>query len=164
MFTVADIRNIAIQIEKNGEETYRKVGEQTSDPEVAALFLHLADQEARHAKWFESIRSDKPLTPEQKEMEAMGKGLLQDIVKSQTFSLDSEHLQKAENSIALLAQSIAFEKDTIQFYEFLQGFLDNEESVEQLALIINEEKVHVEQLEQLQGRDIGSALFGLQTT
>ena len=36
MFTLADVRNIAVQIEKNGEETYRKVAAQVKSFGTAA--------------------------------------------------------------------------------------------------------------------------------
>ncbi len=58
MFTIADIRNIAIQIELNGEKTYRKASEECTDPTMAKIFVKMAEDEKRHAKWFESIGID----------------------------------------------------------------------------------------------------------
>ena len=38
MFTLSDIRNIAVQIEENGEQTYRRAAERSVDPERKRLF------------------------------------------------------------------------------------------------------------------------------
>jgi rubrerythrin len=39
--------------------------------------------------------------------------------------------------------------DTILFYEFLIGFLDDQEAIEQLRKIIEEERNHIKQLERM---------------
>jgi rubrerythrin len=147
MFTVGDIRNIAIQIEKNGEETYRNASKAAKDPNVAEILAWMAEEEKRHAKWFTNLQSNKPLSPEQQEMESVGRSLLQDMIKGNSFSLDENELQNAKNYEEVLAMSKSFELDTILFYEFLIGFLDDQEAIEQLRRIIEEERNHIKQLE-----------------
>lgn len=150
MFTIGDIRNIAIQIEKNGEETYRKAAQAAKDPQVAEVLTWMAEEESRHATWFTQLTSSKPLTAEQQEMESVGRSLLQEMVKGNTFLLDENELQNAKNVEEVIARSKAFELDTILFYEFLIGFLDDQEAVDQLRRIIKEERNHIEQLEILE--------------
>lgn len=150
MFTIADIRNIAIQIERNGEDTYRKASQAATDPHIAETLAWMAEEEAHHAIWFESITSQKPLTAEQKELEAVGRNLLQDMIKGNTFLLDENDLTKAVSVEEVLEKSRQFEKETIIFYEFLLNFLDEGESVQQLQSIIQEERNHVKKLESLQ--------------
>jgi rubrerythrin len=147
MFTFGDIRNIAVQIERNGEDTYRKTSEAVDDPELRELLVWMADEERRHAQWFSSLRSEKVLTEEQRELENVGRSLLQDMLKGSTFLLDPDRLRDSATLKELLEQSIAFEEDTVLFYEFLQGFLEDEEAVEQLQKIIVEERNHARQLE-----------------
>lgn len=146
MFTIDDIREIAIQIERNGEQTYRQAAAHVKRPEIGELFMRLADEEQRHAEWFESIRSGKTLTSEQLELEKMGRQLLQEMVADQTFSLDRQELQRSRSIADVLEQSRVFEQDTILFYEFLQSVIDDDEVREQLAAIIAEERRHVDQL------------------
>jgi len=150
MFTVGDIRNIAIQIERNGEETYRKASTAAKDPQVAEMLAWMADEEKHHAKWFAKLQSNKPLTAEQQEMEAVGRTLLQEMIKGNNFLLDQDELQNAKNVQEVLALSKTFELDTILFYEFLIGFLDDEEVIDQLKRIIEEERNHYRQLEQIE--------------
>lgn len=150
MFTVADIRNIAIQIERNGETTYRRAAELTDDLMISQALHWMADEEARHAMWFERIKSDKPLTEEQKEMENIGRMLLQEMVKGNSFLMDVEELRRAQTVKEVLIRSKAFEEDTVLFYEFLLGFMDDEETIEQLQKIIAEEKNHARKLVELE--------------
>ena len=149
MFRITDIRNIAIQIEKNGEASYLQAAGQVSDPKIKEIFLWMADEERRHGQWFETIQTDKPVPPEQAELEMMGKSLLQEMVASQTFSLDQESLDRTTTFAELLAQSKSFEEDTILFYKFLRSLLDDEKTAQQLDLIIMEERSHVRQLTEL---------------
>ena len=161
MFTLSDIRNIAVQIEENGEQTYRRAAERSVDPERKRLFTWMADEERGHAEEFAAIQADAPLTPEQAELEAMGRELLQDIVRSQTFSLQGRQLAEADDQEELIAQSIEFEQDTIDFYEFLASFLDDPRAVEQMRRIIDQEREHVRQLEAVRAEgappEMGSA-------
>lgn len=149
MFTIGDIRNIAIQIEENGEETYRNAARVAKDPEVAKMLDWMADEEQRHAKWFAKLQSRKTLSAEQQEIEAMGRTLLQDMVKGNPFLLDAKELENGQDIQEVLARSITFEQDTIVFYEFLTGFIDDQETVNQLQEIIEEERGHIRKLENL---------------
>lgn len=149
MFTLGDIRNIAIQIERNGEETYHNASKAAKDPEVAKMLAWIAEEERRHAKWFTTLTSSKPLTPEQKEIESVGRTLLQDMIKGNNFLIDENELQNAKSVEEVVTKSITFELDTILFYEFLKDFLDDQEAIEQLERIIEEERNHIKQLERM---------------
>ena len=146
MFTLTDICNIAIQIEQNGAETYKKASKTAQNPHIAKTLSWMAEEEEKHAEWFASIRSNTELSSEEREMEAIGRSLLQDIVKSNTFSLDKTLLESSDELSEILAQSVEFEQDTIIFYGILLDFLDNQETIEKLQMIIQEEKNHVKKL------------------
>jgi len=156
MFTVADIREIAIQIERNGEEAYRQAAEMAADPGLAEIFLRMAEEERRHAAWFESIQSDQPLTDEQMALEKMGRQLLQEMVADQTFSLERKRLQQSRDFSEMLSQSKVFEQDTILFYEFLQTMITDRETHRQLDTVIAEERRHFRQLGEMEASGGGS--------
>ena len=155
MFTIADIRDIAIQIEQNGEKAYRQASEQVTDPEIAEIFSWMADEEKRHAQWFASIESDKELTGEQQALEEMGRGLLKEMIADQTFSMERKELLGAKTFLETLVQSKSFEKDTILFYQFLKGVLDDDEACRQIDLIIAEEQNHFDRLTEMEEADDG---------
>ena len=146
MFTVADIREIAVQIEKNGEAAYRKAAEMVDDRTVREIFLWMAEEEKRHGNFFAEIDSAEPISEEQRELELMGRQLLQEMVADQTFSLDQEMLLETDDFKAALSQAQVLEQDTIMFYEFLLNLVGDDQTREQLEQVIAEEKRHVEQL------------------
>ena len=146
MFTVADIREIAVQIEKNGEAAYRAAAEIIKDSAIRDIFIWMAEEEKHHAAFFSKIDSAEPLSEEQQELEKMGRQLLQEMVADQTFSLDKEMLIKTASFEEALTQAQQLEQDTIMFYEFLLNLVSDEEARLQLEQVIEEEKRHVEQL------------------
>ncbi len=150
MFTLNDIRNIAIQIEQNGAQIYRSAAKGSHDPQIAHMFNWMADEEMRHAQWFMALQVPSPASAAQGEIETMGRSLLQEMMKNQTFSLEDQQLQAVADISGLLAVSLEFEQDTILFYEMLRAFVENTETIEQLNLIIAEEHGHIQQLEGLQ--------------
>jgi len=153
MFTLTDICNIAIQIEQNGAATYHNASKTIKDPKLAEILAWMAKEEENHARWFESIQSDKVLTTEQMEMETVGRTLLQEIIQSNTFSLDNDVLKNTTELADLIAQSIEFERDTILFYEILLDLLEDDQAIEKLNIIIREERNHVTKLKSLSESD-----------
>jgi rubrerythrin len=152
MFTVADIRNIAVQIEKNGEEVYRKAGMAAKDPDIARVLARMAEEERAHAQWFARIAPDRALTDEERKIEDMGASLLSDMIKGNAFLLDEKDLAIAGTVAEVIARAQGFEEDTILFYEFLLGLLDDEESTRQVLRIIAEERNHIVQLAGIEER------------
>lgn len=146
MFTISDLRTIAIQIERNGEAAYRRASARAKDPELKKLLARMADDEQKHLQWFESLKTAETVACELNELETLGQALLQDMMNEQTFSLDETDLARAENMVALLERSHAFEKDTILFYEMLHGFLEEAGAIAHLQRIIEEERAHVRML------------------
>ncbi|MCP3930956.1 MAG: ferritin family protein [Bacteroidetes bacterium] len=149
MFTINDICNIAAQIERNGEEAYAKASRGTSDPELSLLFQQMAEEEGKHATWFGSLKINTSISQEEKELESMGRELLQDMVKDQTFSLETMDLIRSEGGEVVLDQLIGFERDTILFYEFLENIIDEEKTKKHLLIIIEEERNHVKLIEEM---------------
>lgn len=149
MFTINDICDIAIQIERNGETVYRQAAENITDTKTADLLKELADDEVRHAKWFENLHLERSEPFGNVQLENAGRELLQGMMENQTFSLDAAGLVNAQTIEGILAQSISFETDTILFYEMLGGFIEEKNVLRQLENIIREERSHVEKLKGL---------------
>lgn len=152
MFTIDDIRHIAVQIERNGEKTYRMAGKRAKGREVSRVLIWMADEEQRHAQWFESLPDSGNSPSDHPDLEEMGRSLLQEMVESQTFSLDSDELDAASDVEDVLTQSLSFENDTILFYEALKSFIEEKQVAAGLDRIIEEEKGHVRALELLRDK------------
>jgi rubrerythrin len=151
MFTLNDICSIAVQIERNGERIYRACGKGAEDPEVAQMLNWMADEELRHAQWFENLQLPSRAPQAHEEIESMGRSLLQEMMKDQTFSLKDDRMQSVADLAGLFKISMEFEQDTILFYETLRSFIDDADTVDQLNRVIDEERDHLRQLESLKG-------------
>ena len=148
MFTLSDIIEIALQIEKNGESTYRRAQRETSDPSLADLFGLLADEELEHQRWFTEFKGRVGTKPVDQNLEAMGRELFQNILGEKAFSLDEVDLSQVADTRTVMRISAEFEQDTVVFYEMLEPFVEEPQSREDLRVIIEEEKRHVRDLQE----------------
>jgi rubrerythrin len=146
MFSLKDIVDIAVQIERNGERVYRRAAEKIEDPSLRSMLQWLADEETQHAKWFEALIDKVPGTGDFLEEEKMGRALLKNAVGAQSFSLEDGDLLSMEKIEDLLKLSIEFEKDTVLFYGMLQPLIEDQKTLEQLHAIIQEEENHIDRL------------------
>ena len=154
MFTIADICDIAVQIERNGEATYRKAARNIENETIADILNRMADEERQHAKWFAGLDDNRLAAAPQDELESMGRALLREMVKDKTFSLDAEQLSMVNNISAFLKQSITFERDTIIFYEMLREFVDDAAVCAKLDRIVVQEREHINQIKELMAMQI----------
>ena len=53
----------------------------------------------------------------------------------------------------MLTQSLAFEEDTVLFYETLGAFIEEPETLRQLDVIISEERRHIGQIERMRAKN-----------
>ena len=150
MFTLHEIYDLAIQIEKNGEDFFRNAEEKISDPSLKALFLWLAEQEVRHGKWFMQKKESSKAGSESLALDEMGSKMLQDIVGDQSFSLGEVDIDQINKMEDLLSIAVEFEEDTIIFFRMISSLLEDAESLVGLDEIIEEEKHHIEALRDYQ--------------
>ncbi len=150
MFTLHEIYDLAIQIEKNGEDFFRNAEEKISDPSLKALFLWLAEQEVRHGKWFMQKKESSKAGSESLALDEMGSKMLQDIVGDQSFSLGEVDIDQINKMEDLLSIAVEFEEDTIIFFRMISSLLEDAESLVGLDEIIEEEKRHIEALKNYQ--------------
>lgn len=146
MFNLGDIIDLAVRLEKNGENTYRKAMKEITDPNLSSVLKQLALDELEHETWFEDLRKRVGSTGIDPELDAMGKMMLQNILGDQAFSISNADFSQIENVKELLTLSIEFEKDTILFYELILGFIEDQKTIESLNAIIEEENRHVQVL------------------
>ena len=148
MFTVKEIFNMAIQIEKNGEAVYRGVIEKISDPALVSLLEWMADEEVKHAEWFASLKQELELHSKKNLVQEISRDFLKNLLGGQKFSLEGIDFSQVGQINDLIDVLIEFEKDTILFYEILKPFIQDEDTLLQLQKIINEEKHHIKQLQE----------------
>jgi rubrerythrin len=156
MFSLHEIYDLAIRIEKNGELFYRRAIKEFPTASLMSMLAHLADDEVKHEEWFK--RKKEALKAERKnpEMEETASALLQGILGDQTFSLKEANPADLKSEKDLLNLAIEFEKDTVLFYEMLSPLATNNQILRGLDEIVQEEKRHIEMLQAFQERRSGT--------
>lgn len=154
MFSIEEIIDLAIQIEENGEKVYRKAIDKVPNPSLSSLLQWLADEEAEHISWFNELREFANSTPIDPQLEELGKNILRSVVGEQSFSLDEADFSRIDTVKELLRFAIEFEKDTILFYEMIQTFVQDHETLDQLKEVIEEETRHIGLLEEYLAKHI----------
>ena len=89
--------------------------------------------------------------------EELNQGLLTQLVAGQSFSLEDADFTNMQTVAQLLAVSVAFEEDTVLFYEMLKPFLEDPATLAQLETIIAEENRHIEKLQTFLESEAGVA-------
>lgn len=148
MFTLSEIIDLAIRIEKNGENTYRKAQNEVPSSELASMLRELADDEADHEQWFAKLREDMDTEIADPKLEEMGRSILTSVLDDQAFSMTDVDFSRIDSITSLLKLSLEFEKDTIIFYEMLKEFIEDGKVLSGIDKIIEEENRHVKRLEE----------------
>lgn len=149
MFAITEILDIAIKIEKNGETAYRNAIEKIPDTSLTRLLQWMADEEVNHIKWFLDLKQSIESNRENPFDQTMPHHMLTEIIGEQSFSLKEIDFSQINNTKDLIDIFIEFEQDSILFYEMLKPFVQSEETRSQLNQIIDEEKRHVEKLQEV---------------
>jgi rubrerythrin len=140
---------MAILLERNGEAVYRRAIKEISKPGLASLLEWMADEEVEHARWFSKMKNAFASGFQNPIGEEMSHELFKDLLDKQTFSLQDTDFSQVHRSSDLIAIFIEFEKDTVLFYEMLEPFIEDGDTLEQLKEIIAEENRHIERLQEL---------------
>jgi len=149
MFTSKEILDIALKIEQNGEAVYRQATHGLSNPDLTKQLIWMADEEARHAKWFMQLQADLPTHNNSIAVDEMNSDVLHDLIGGQSFTLQDIDFPGVDDMQKLIDIFIEFEKDGILFYELLRTFIKDQDVLENLDQIINEEYRHIEILQEI---------------
>ena len=154
MFTLAEVYDLGIRIEKNGEKFYRDALEQAWSKPIADMLRLLAEEEVKHVDFFMRRMDSLKEKRENPFLDEIGSSMLKDILGNQTFSLKEAEVSKIRTVEELVARAIEFEKDTILFYELVGSFMTDETSRSELKEIIEEEERHVKLFESYGDKEV----------
>jgi len=137
---------MAIQLEKNAETFYRAAVAKMSTPSLEPVLICLANEERDHSQWFEKLRRVAQEAKTGGQGEEISSEALRSLVGDQKFSLAEVDLANIESVKELIELAVEHEKDTIIFYQMLQSFIDDPETIKELDEIIAEEEQHIKVL------------------
>lgn len=147
MFSIKEILDMAIMLEKNGTDTYRDAARNLSDPSLVSLLERMANEEIKHAEWFSNRQQEIAVETLNPVADAMSREMFSDLLKGRSFSLDDVDFSRIDHVGTMIETLIEFEKDTILFYQMLEAFIQEEQILRELKEIIAEEERHVESLQ-----------------
>jgi len=149
MLSARDALRYALKIETNGQAFYRYVADVAQDGNVKMLFADLAVQEARHYRTFSKLLAKAPERPEPSLQERQQiEAYLQTLYEHALFGGDDRGTalaHQANDEASALRAAMAFEKDTMLFFNELRTLAPPEDD-EMLSAIIAEELGHLRQL------------------
>jgi rubrerythrin len=145
-FNADDIFEIAIQIEKNGAEFYKKASEALKDAHYQKFLLDLSTMEVFHQKTFTDMRAS--LSEEMKKPTVFDPNdeavlYLKALADMRVFYQKQIDLTSIES---ILLAALAAEKDSIIFYLGMKDLVPQKLGKDRIDEIINEEKKHIQLL------------------
>jgi rubrerythrin len=149
MFTRNDLLDIAAKMERNGETIYNRAQTEIKNKELKALLQWMAREESSHQRWFIELKETRAQGPTAKDFAEMLPDVLQEMMGENSLSLDEVDFSKITHTSQMLETFIEFEADTILFYEFLETFIQDDETLGGLKKIIREETAHVNELTEM---------------
>ena len=102
MFSIAEIIAIAVQLERNGEKTYRKALEASEDTGLNDLLQWMAEEERAHAEQFSQLQEKIADDEESHLVQKMSDSLVDTFIKGQTFSLEEVNFSDLRDSGELI--------------------------------------------------------------
>ena len=146
MFSVREILDLAIQLEKNGESVYRNAVDKVTEPDLVSLLIWMADEEVLHRRWFSEAKKNFETHSINPFMEEMSRQVFGGMLGDKSFSHRDVDFSKVDHLDDLIGIFIEFEKDTVLFYETLIPFIEDNATLENIKKIIAEENNHIKKL------------------
>jgi len=150
---------MAIKLENNGEAVYRSAVAKVKKPELVSLLEWMADEEVQHARFFSELKLNLETNRVNPFMEEMSRKLFDDLLGNQNFSLKEVDFSSIDNQDDLIDVFIEFEKDSVIFYKVLEPFVEDPVAKEHLQKIIDEENLHIRQLQKFIDRKKASEVI-----
>lgn len=149
MFSVHEILDLAVQLEKNGESVYRDAVDRVTKPDLVSLLTWMADEEAEHRRWFLELKHNFASRSINPFMEEMSRQVFGGMLGEKSFSHQDVDFSRVKRLEDLIGIFIEFEKDTILFYETLVPFIEDNDTLQNISRIISEENNHVKKLQEV---------------
>jgi len=149
LFNAEEIYSMAVQIERNGAEFYRKAAKGTGGKPAAKMLLELAAMEDDHERTFTQMKNaltDRERTGETFDPAGEGDLYLQAMVEGKIFDFSvkpADALTGAESLASILRTAIGLEKDSILFYVTMKGMVPQDRGKERIDDIIRQELGHI---------------------
>jgi len=153
-FSIDEIIELAIQIEKNGYTFYDRALERKDLTENSRNVLeHLRQEEVKHEQTFKALRSGDVNRGDLVSWQEVS-SYLKTIAGAHIFNRSDSAIKlavDARDELEIIENAIQFEKDTLLFFHSIYRNTNNNNTKNVLNTIIDEEVAHVTKLIELSG-------------
>ena len=151
VFSAAEMVEMAIQLEQNGQAFYLEASLRTHLDEVKHLLEFLAKEEQRHEQVFQAMQPGESEHRPAQQYPGERSAYIQALLEERLLPAD-EVVQRVlpglKSDTDIIEFALGFEKDTILFYYEMRHLLgDAQEQI--MDGILEQEKMHVERLRRL---------------
>lgn len=150
-FSISELINIAVSIERRGVAFYDTMSKSTENQAARDSFYYLADMEREHVKIFQRLLGEVDKYHVSGSYSGEYVAYLQALVDSSVFTDEmatSEMVTRAGSDIEALELAIGAERDSILFYYEMREIIPQQAHTT-VNKIITEEKSHLRQLSEL---------------
>jgi rubrerythrin len=134
-----NILDFALTMEKDGEEFYRKLGKESQDAGLKAIFTFLADAEARH---YDIVQMKEDQAPEGIDAPVLDEAENVFANMAPASVADLADPQSTDRCVALYRQAQEVEKKSMEFYAEKAAELEDGPQKAMLLKLSEEEKRH----------------------
>ena len=149
LFNADEIYAMAVQIERNGAEFYRKAAQGAGGKPAAKMLLELADMEDDHERTFTQMKdqlAESERTGQTFDPAGEGDLYLRAMVEGKIFDFTvkpADSLTGAEPLQSILQTAIGLEKDSVLFYVTMKGMVSTDSGKQRIDDIIRQELGHI---------------------
>jgi rubrerythrin len=150
-FNANEVANVAIEIEKKGREFYLQAAQKVASTQVRDVFMYLADEEAKHEKYFRSMltRLGKVSMPAWATQDEYMQYLSALIDSHMLFNdLAQRYLAQAVDEQEVIRMAMSFEKDTMLFFIEMKELVPDSEKYA-VQQCYEEERRHLRELSKI---------------
>ena len=154
VFSVSELINIAIGIERRGITFYDIMARSTEDEMARQVFQNLTEMERQHIQIFQDMLDEADKYQPSETLTEEYAGYLQALIDNAVFTDDmitSEMATQADSDIKAVELAIGAEKDSILFYYQMRDIMP-QPALPMINRIIAEEKSHLQQLSEVKKR------------
>ena len=152
LFSGQDMLEIAINIERNGEAYYKAAMSSAKESSTKSAFEHLAGEERKHQRTFQSLLSFQPPQPLPETYSGEYALYVKSLSDNQVFKDDKiarSMAAKAANDAEAIHIALSAERDSLLFYWEMKSLLRPDDSPV-IDRIMDEERAHIRRLTELE--------------
>ena len=145
-----NIFDIALQLELDGEQFYRKQAAKVNLEELKTVLLGLADDEQRHYKIIKSLQDQTFVYSEADIPKNRGQNIFKIFNKSEVFPIDEDLMASIrDEQLNVYRAALIKEEESIRFYKKLGEMVEERAAREIVEKLMLEEDSHAEVLENI---------------